>query len=87
MKEIRADIPEGYFEESLGKTIARSRAIRTRRRAVLGSVAAVVIAVGLWQFLPARQKQAAAYDDASLQMMAEVSEMSELDVFLIINGE
>jgi len=87
MKEVRLDVPEGYFEESFEKTLARSRGIRTRRRAVLGSAAALVLAVGIWQFLPERPERIEPDDETLRLMMAEVSEMNELDVFLMINGQ
>ena len=38
------------FEESLSKTLDRSRKIRTRRRAALCVATSIALIVGIWQF-------------------------------------
>jgi hypothetical protein len=50
MNEVKLSVPEGYFEESLSKTLDRSRKIRTRRRAALCVAASLALIVGIWQF-------------------------------------
>lgn len=78
MNEVRLNVPEGYFEESLGKTLERSHKIRSRRRAVLCVAASLVMILGIWQFMPSRRISMVSPEDA---------ELYELDVFLMINGE
>jgi len=78
MNEVKLSVPEGYFEESLSKTLDRSRKIRTRRRAALCVAASLALIVGIWQFMPSNRISMVSPEDA---------ELYELDVFLMINGE
>ena len=78
MNEVKLSVPEGYFEESLSKTLDRSRKIRTRRRAALYVAASLALIVGIWQFMPSNRVSMVSHEEA---------ELYELDVFLMINGE
>jgi len=78
MKEVRLNVPEGYFEESMKKTLEHSRRIRSRRRAALCSIAMLALVLGIWQFVPSNRHSFVSPEDA---------ELYELDVFLMINGE
>lgn len=80
MKEQRLNIPEGYWEASLEETLRRTRVIRKRRRSVLGAALALLLIAGFTWTGPLQRP-------SEQEMIAEVTELSELDVFLMINGE
>ena len=77
MHDIELKTPEGYFEESLSRTLSGVAAIRKRRAAALGAIAAVVLVAGIaWTTVRVREQKA---------YVAEQAELAELDIFLEIN--
>ncbi len=80
MNEIELKTPEGYFEESFGKTMAAVSRMRKRRSVVLGVVAAVVLVAGIT--FTAIRTDYARQEEAYL---AQQAELAGLDIFLEIN--
>ena len=77
MHDIELKTPEGYFEESLSRTLSGVAAIRKCRAAALGAIAAVVLVAGIaWTTVRVREQKA---------YIAEQAELAELDIFLEIN--
>lgn len=80
MKEIRLTAPEGYFEESLERTLASAERIRRRRKMALCSFVAVVLLLG--SCLSIHKILSAA---AEKEYIAQQAEIARLDIFLEVN--
>lgn len=80
MNNIELQTPEGYFEDSFSRTMSGVSAVRKRRAAVLGSVAALILAAGI-TYTTIR------IHNAGLEKAyyAQQEELAGLDVFLEIN--
>lgn len=80
MKGIELKTPEGYFDESLRKTMAGVSRIRKRRKAALYACAAVLLFLGAAyasdRLADSRQEKA---------YLAQQAEIDRLDIFLEIN--
>lgn len=80
MSYVRLKTPEGYFEESLGKTIASVECIRKRRiTALCTCIAAVLAASTCYSILSIRSTM-----DRN-DYLAQQEELNRLDIFLEIN--
>ena len=80
MNYVRLKTPDGYFEKSLEKTLSSVEGIRKRRRAVLCTCAAVVLAAGTYFSISAFRS-----DEAWQEYLAQQEELARLDIFLEIN--
>lgn len=80
MHDIELKTPEGYFEESFGRTMSGVAAIRRRRNAVLGVAAALVVVAGI-AFTSGRIR----YAHEEKAYLAQQAELAGLDIFLEIN--
>lgn len=81
MSDIKLTIPDGYFDKSLGKTLAEVARIRKRRRAVaLGLAAVMVLAAGWALSLQTTQRIRAEKEYLALQ-----SELYRVDIFYEVN--
>lgn len=80
MNNIELQTPEGYFEDSFSRTMSGVSAVRKRRAAVLGSVAALIL-VAVITYTTIR------IHNAGLEKAyyAQQEELAGLDVFLEIN--
>ena len=74
---IRLSTPEGYFEESLNRTLASAAIIRKRRRTALCCCVAFVLLAGgaLYALQSHYTKEYIAYQ----------AEMAQIDIFLEVN--
>ena len=81
MEEYKYEIPEGYFERSLEKSLGKARTIRRRSRAVLGAAVALFLAGGSFG------ASVAVHRSEENRMLAEVAGNPELDIFLMVNGD
>lgn len=82
MNETELTIPEGFFEKNLAVSLERSRRIRRRRAGVAGAFAVLALAGGIWSMGSLVTRA-----ETERMIMAEASAMSELDIFLMVNGE
>ena len=80
MSYVRLKTPEDYFEESLKKTFASLEVIRNRRRTVLCTCIAAVLAVGTYFSVCAVRTT----QDRN-EYIAQQEELARLDIFLEIN--
>lgn len=80
MSYVRLKTPEGYFEESLEKTVASVEGIRKRRRAIVFACIAVVLTVGTCFSISAVRS-----NEGRKEYLAQQEELSRLDIFLEIN--
>ncbi len=80
MSDIRLTTPEGYFEKSLARTLARAAGIGRRRKLALYLCAAVVLLLGAYCSIHAIYN--IRYEKEYLALQAE---MARLDIFLEIN--
>lgn len=80
MSYVKLKTPEGYFEESLRRALASAEGIRKRRRAVLCTCIAAVLAVGTYFSISAFQS-----NEERKEYLAQQEELSRLDIFLEIN--
>lgn len=80
MSQVRLKTPEGYFEESLGKTMASVENIRRRRRTVMCACIAAVLTAGTYFSISAVR----ANEDGK-EYLAQQEELARLDIFLEIN--
>lgn len=80
MSDIRLTTPEGFFEESLRKTMAAAEGIGRSRKAVARYCAAlaiiVVAIVSIYTANAARERK---------EYLALQAEIAELDIFLEVN--
>ena len=80
MSYVRLKTPEGYFEKSLEKTIASAEGIRIRRRAVLCTCIAAVLAAATYFSISAFRS-----NEDWKEYLAQQEELARLDIFLEIN--
>lgn len=80
MSYIRLKTPEGYFEKSLKRTFASVEGIRKRRRAVLCTCIAVVLAGGTYFSISTLRS-----NEGEKEYLALQEELARLDIFLEIN--
>ena len=80
MSYVRLKTPEGYFEHSLGKTLASVEGIRKRRRSVLCACIAVLLVLGTYFSISALRSNEDLND-----YLAQQEELARLDIFLEIN--
>jgi len=80
MGELRLTTPDGYFEQSLEKTLASAGKIKKRRTALTALCAAAVVVFGV--FFMYRSTMSSMYEK---EYYAMESEVAQLDVFLEIN--
>ena len=74
---IRLSTPEGYFEESLNRTLASAAAVRRRRRTALCCCAVFALLAG-GAFYAVQSHYMEEY-------LACQAEMAQLDIFLEVN--
>lgn len=80
MSYVRLKTPEGYFEESLERTMASVDGIRRRRRTVLCSCIAAVLFAGMYVSI-----HAVRITEDRDEYVAQQEELARLDIFLEIN--
>lgn len=80
MNYVRLKTPEGYFEKSFEKTLTSVEGIRKRRRTVLYTCIAAVLAVGTYIPISAFRS-----NEARNEYLAQQKELERLDIFLEIN--
>ena len=79
MSNIELKVPDGYFDESLKRTMARTATVRKRRIALLGVFAALLVLGGIYSF------HRTSYLNREKDYLAQEAELARLDIFLEIN--
>ena len=80
MKKIILTTPDEYFEKSFQKTMDSATAVRRRRRTLIYSCAAIVLAAGTCASI---RNVKVSRDEK--EYLAQQAEMAKLDIFLEVN--